>query len=375
MSVPDEMRAAVYRARADLQVQDRPVPVPGPHEVLLEISHCGVCGTDLHMVMEGWGRPDSIGGHEYSGEIAALGANVSGWSIGDAVVGGPTPGCGRCAYCLAHRPGLCTEASTPGVGAHQGAFAQYKCVHESQLLRVPDGLSLREAALCEPLAVALHGITLSGVQPGQRALITGVGPIGMLTLAALRARGVDDVTVSEPSAARRELARKVGAARVLEPGDLQVPSMPYVIVDDAYHAVFECSGRGSALEAAIAQLAKGGTAVILGTGMDRPALDSIRVLLGELIVTGAYNYDEDGFPQAIAMLASGALPTDLLIDADDVPLERLLPAMERLVEGGIGGKVLVAPNSERRSERRQQGPATSGGETDRNRFADEEDER
>ena len=94
------MRAAVLYGRDDLRIEPRPVPEPGPGEILVEVSHCGVCGSDLHMVMDGWGRPGSIGGHEWSGRVAALGPETARLSVGDAVVGGPTPGCGSCPACL-----------------------------------------------------------------------------------------------------------------------------------------------------------------------------------------------------------------------------------------------------------------------------------
>ena len=289
------MKACVYRAPRELVVETRPVPEPGPDEVLLRVSHCGVCGTDLHFVMDGWGRPDSIGGHEYSGEIVAVGARVRDFGPGDRVVGGPEPGCGECTYCRAHRPSLCSDLGELGMGQFQGAFAEYKSVPADQLLRVPDSLSLREAALAEPLAVALHGITQSGIAPGRRALVTGVGPIGALTLAALEARGVHDVLVSDPSEARRDLARNLGASDAVAPDALAIPKLATQLVDAPVDCVFECSGRADALEAGLAQLGKTGTLVILGTGMDRPRLDSIRILLHELVVTGAYNYDAGGF--------------------------------------------------------------------------------
>ncbi len=344
MSLPETMRAAVYRERRNLAVERRPLPELGPHDVLLRVAHCGVCGTDLHLVLDGWGRKDSIGGHEYSGRVAAVGPSVTRFAVGDAAIGGPDPGCGTCAYCRAHRPGLCATRGGPGMDAFQGAFAEFVRASEASLVAVPVGVSLRDAALCEPLAVALHGITRSGIRPGGRALVTGAGPIGMLTLAALRAQGVDDVTVSEPSALRRDLAARLGAAKTLEPGDLRVPPLPFDIVDGACDAAFECSGRGDALRAALAQLKRAGTLVIVGTGMERPRLDCNRVLLNELVVTGAYNYDENGFEDALHLLASGRLDTDLLIEPDDIGLDDMLGAMERLAAGEIGGKVLVAPD-------------------------------
>jgi threonine dehydrogenase-like Zn-dependent dehydrogenase len=344
LPLPDAMRAAVYLEKGRVEVQARPLPQLGPRDVLLRVSHCGVCGTDLHMVLDGWGHPDSIGGHEFSGRIAARGPAVQDWKVGDAVVAGPEPGCGSCESCRAGRPAICVERPPAGVADFQGAFAAYVKVDERQLFRVPAALSLREAALSEPLAVALHGIGLSGIRPGQRALVSGAGPIGALTIAALRAGGVEDVTVCEPRAARRELAEALGAERVVAPEALAVPPMPFTIVDDACDVVFECSGRAAAFEVGLAQLKRAGTLAIIGTGMERPRLDPNRVLLNELTITGCYEHDATGFEDALALLASGALPTDVLIEAADVSLDGLLPAMHDLVEGRLAGKVLVQPH-------------------------------
>ena len=345
MALPATMRAAVYRGRGRVEIEERPLPELGPRDVLLRVSHCGVCGTDLHLVVDGWGRSGAIAGHEYAGWVAAVGAEVAGWAQGDPAVGGPEPGCGVCEYCRVGRPALCTRASAMGALEQQGAFAEYVRVGDAQLLRPPGSLPLRVAALAEPLAVALHGITLAGARAGERALVTGAGPIGMLVLAALRARGVDDVTVSEPSVLRRELALRVGARSAVEPEALSVPRLPFEVPDDACDVAFECSGKPAAFEAALGRLRKAGRLVILGTGMERPRLDANRVLLNELVVTGGYTYDATGLADALALLASGALPTDLLIEPDDVPLEGMLAAMEALAAGRIGGKVMVAPGA------------------------------
>jgi threonine dehydrogenase-like Zn-dependent dehydrogenase len=344
MSPEIAMRAAIYQEPGLLTIEERPVPRPGPHEVLIRISHCGVCGTDLHFVMDGWGRPGSIGGHEYSGVVSAVGSDVVGWVVGDAVVAGPDVGCGDCRQCRNHRVSLCDAQSDAAMAEYVGAFAEFKLVEAAQLHRIPSNLSLRDAAIAEPLAVSLHGITQSGIQPGQRALITGAGPVGMFTLAALRAQGVDDVTVSEPSDVRRALAEKVGATRTIAPAELVAPPLPFTLVDDPYDVAFECSGKATAVESALAALAKTGTLCLMGTGAERPQFDAMRVLLNELVVTGAYAYDENGFARALEMIASGSLPTDLLIAENDIGLDDLLEAMRLLVAGEIAGKVLVAPN-------------------------------
>jgi (R,R)-butanediol dehydrogenase/meso-butanediol dehydrogenase/diacetyl reductase len=230
--------------------------------------------------------------------------------------------------------------------SYQGAFAEYIRVPAAQLLAVPDGLSLREAALTEPLTVALHALDVAGAAPGDRVLVTGAGPIGLLVVAALRAAGVDDVRVSEPGERRRELAGKVGATRALDPRELETPPMPFTVVDDPVDVVFECSGDPAAMESGLAQLAPMGRLVIVGTGLRRPRLDHNRILMNELVVTGSYCHGEGGYERAIELLASGRLPSDALIEPIDVALTDLFPALERLEAGELAGKVMIIPRED-----------------------------
>jgi (R,R)-butanediol dehydrogenase/meso-butanediol dehydrogenase/diacetyl reductase len=339
------MPAAVFMGVREVVVEERPVPTPGPGDLLLEVSHCGVCGSDLHFLIEWGGRPGVIEGHEYSGVVAAVGERVTGWAVGDRAIGGPTTRCGECEYCRAGRRQLCAERGRVGAddGDWQGAFAGYKSVPAAEALRVPDGLSLKHAALTEPLAVSLHGITRAGgARPGTRWLITGGGPIGFLAAAALRALGVDDVVVSEPKENRRALCVRLGA-RVVEPESLVVPPMPHDIIEEPFDVVLDCSGNGRAMETGLAQLKRGGRMVLVGAGMARPRFDPNRILLNELEITGAFVYDDDGFERALELLGSGRLPNDLLVETDDVPLDRLLDAAIGLHEGDLAAKVMVVP--------------------------------
>jgi 2-desacetyl-2-hydroxyethyl bacteriochlorophyllide A dehydrogenase len=345
--LPATMPAAVYRGPRRLDVEERPVPRPDAGEVLVEVSHCGVCGSDLHFVLDGWGRPGSIGGHEYAGRVVDIGTGVTGWAVGDAVVGGPRPTCGRCRACTAGRPNLCADRDAPGGGGPDGGFARYVRVPVGALIPVPPGLDLRTAALAEPLAVALHALTRSGFVPGARALVCGAGPIGALVIAALRARGAGPIVVTEPGEARRRLAARLGADEVVPPDALDVPPFgdPGRIVDGAVDVAFECSGRSDAMEAALTQLVRGGTLVLVGAGIEPPRFDQNRILVNELVVTGSFEYDADGVADAVALLASGALPVDDLVEPADVALPDLLSAMEQLASGELPGKVLVTPNS------------------------------
>ena len=349
--LPERMRAAVYEAPGRIRIEDRPTPLPGPEDVLIAVERCGICGTDLHLFLDGLGRPGSIGGHEYAGTVAAIGDSVRAWSLGDRVVAGPRASCGRCAACRSGRPVLCDVRPDVAGDGFQGAFAEFALVHDSQPRRVPEGLDLRTAALAEPLAVALHAITRSGVRAGERALVCGAGPLGLLVVAALRAAGVADVVVSEPRASRRERAVEVGATSAVEPSQLGATRMPFDVIAEPFDVAIECSGQRAAMEGALGQLRRGGTLVLVGTGGAPPTFDHYRILLNELVVTGAFNYDADGFENALALLASGRLPTERLIDPTDRPLDGLLPAMKSLAAGELVAKTMIDPRSFGGSER------------------------
>ena len=341
------MRAAVIEGPGRLAVRDLERAEPGPGEVLVRIEYCGICGTDLHGVLEGWMPPGTVGGHEWSGTVDAVGSDVSDWSAGDFVVGGPL-WCGTCEWCCAGRPAMClADPMRHADLGHAGAFAEFHLATAASLRPVPEGMDLRVAALSEPLAVALHGITV-GKLPDDRAglhiLVSGGGPLGQLVTAALRASGADDVTVVEPSAVRRTQALAAGATAAIGPEDLPAaPALPTEAHQDGFHYVFETSGAEAAVTTALALLRPTGTMVLLGTGAFSVRMDAIRILLNELVITGAYCYDADGIDAALERLASGRLPIDALMCPDDVGLDDLLDTMNRLHAGEIPTKALVRP--------------------------------
>lgn len=343
--VPASMPAAVYLGSGEVAVEHRPVPEPGPGEVLIEVGYCGICGSDLHLIAERLGTAGTVLGHEYSGVVAALGDGVTDWAVGDEVVGGPAPRCGRCRRCLEGQPSQCEMRGRVMADGHDGAFARFTLVDARALVRVPEGLGRREAALAEPLAVALHGITRSQIRPGETVMVMGAGPIGALTVSALLARGLGPVTVVEPAPPRQALARALGA-EVLDPADLPTYPMwePERISPLAVDVVLECSGHKAAMEAGLHQLLRGGRMVLVGAGMHPPSFDPNRMLLNELTVTGSFVYDADGFDRALELLSTpGAIRTDVLIEPDDIGLDAVGEAVRRLAGGETAGKVMVAP--------------------------------
>ena len=216
------MESAIYRSPGDVGVEERPVPDPGPGDVLVEVAYCGVCGSDLHIMIEGWGKPGTVGGHEYSGVVAAVGDGVTSWAPGrrrgvralPALWGVP-----------ALSRGQAVAVRTPR-GArrhrHRRGFARYVLTDARSLLAPARGMSPRVAALAEPLAVALHGITRSGMVAGD----SGHGLRGRVPSArspSLRWWPMDmgPVIVVEPGERRRQLAAELGATEVLEPAELE----------------------------------------------------------------------------------------------------------------------------------------------------------
>ena len=276
-------------------------PEPGPGELLLEVSHCGICGSDLHFLLE-WGGRDRrdrgprVLGHGRRGRRRRdrLGGRRPGRSAARR------RGAASASTASRSRPSLCVERGAVGGddGDWQGAFARYKTVHAAEALRVPDGLSLKHAALTEPLAVALHGITRAGgARPGTRWLVTGGGPIGFLSVAALKALGVDDIVVSEPQGEpARRCARSSARARV-DPAELVDAG------DAARHRRRAVRRRARVLGQRPRRRSRrsrsssaAGTLVLVGAGMARPKFDPNRILLNELVITGAFVYDARRLP-------------------------------------------------------------------------------
>lgn len=343
--IPDAMLAAIYKGDRNIVVEEMPVPPVGPDQVLLQVSHCGVCGTDVHTLYDNWGSAGSVAGHEYSGVVMATGSQVDDWRPGDRVVGGPRRGCGRCRHCGNGRSNLCADRPRAGLDPFVGAFAAFKVVDAACLYRIPDRLNLRTAALTEPLAVVLHGIGKGSPAPGDRVLVTGAGPIGLLHVAVLRDRGVSDIVVSAPAPRRKDAARHVGASAVIDPDDLVQPLWPMEVVAEPFRVAFECSGNREAMENALANLDAGGTLVLSGTGMRRPRFDPNRIILNELEVTGTMEYTPEDYAAALDLLASGRLPTDELIEPEDQPLRRLQWVLAQLSRGEITGKVMMVPDA------------------------------
>jgi L-iditol 2-dehydrogenase len=306
------MRAAVLRGPGDVVVEERPVPTPSEGEVVVRVESVGVCGSDTHYYEHGRiGRfvveAPLVLGHEASGEVAVLGAGVTALAVGQRVSVEPGVPDLTCEQCLAGRYNLCPNMRFFATPPIDGALAEYVVVHAAFAHPVPEGMSDDAAALLEPLSVGIWACRKGGITGGSRVLVTGAGPIGLVSVQAALAFGATEVVVSDVNPARLALARDLGATAVVDArtttlSDLERP--PQVLL--------ECSGHPAATAQAVRALARAGRAVLVGMGGDEIPLPLSVVQERELEVTGTFRY-AGTWPTAIALVASGRIDLDRLV--------------------------------------------------------------
>ncbi len=308
-------RAAVLHAPNDVRIEERPVPVPGPHEVLVELRAVGVCGSDVHYYEHGRIGPYVVErplvlGHEPAGVVVALGGRVTARRVGDRVALEPGVPCGRCRQCREGRYNLCPGMRFFGTPPVDGAFARYVTIHEDFAHLLPEALSDEAGALMEPLAVAVWACRKAGVRPGLEVLVTGAGPIGQLVARTADAYGADCVTVTDVEASRLHVAESRGFRTIDVSGVTSLE--PAGVTADT---LIECSGSARALEDGIRCLRPAGTVVCVGMGPDETATVPLAVVQGrELWLTGTFRY-ANAYPAAIALAASGRVEVDDLVTA------------------------------------------------------------
>ena len=230
------MRALRFHAARDLRIEEvAEPPAPGVGDVVVRVVTSGICGTDLHEYVAGpivtavephpltGAQNPQILGHEFAGDVVAVGQGVTAVAEGDRVAIMPLAYCGHCAYCRRGLQHLCATMGCVGLSHAWGGMAEFATVAEYQVVRLPEGVTYRQGALIEPTAVAAYGVERAGVKPGDRVLITGAGPIGALAALCARSAGASTVYVSEPNPARRARAETLGVDSVLDPTSIDVP--------------------------------------------------------------------------------------------------------------------------------------------------------
>lgn len=323
---PGTMRASVMTGVGTLVIEDRPVPSPGPHEVLVEVAAVGVCGSDVHYYRHGRigdfiVEDPMILGHELSGRIAAVGDGVDPGRVGQRVAVEPQHPCRRCAQCKAGRYNLCPEMKFYATPPIDGAFCRYVTIDDDMAHPVPDSMSDDAAALLEPLSVAITTMRKAGIVPGSSVLIAGAGPIGVICAQAARAFGASRIVVSDLVAARRERALEFGATEVLDPTVDDVAAL-----NPKVDAFVDASGAAPAVISGIKAVGPAGKVVLVGMGADEVTLPVGYIQNWEITVTGVFRYT-DTWPAAIHLVTSGAVDLDALVTGR-YDLEHVAEALE-----------------------------------------------
>jgi 2-desacetyl-2-hydroxyethyl bacteriochlorophyllide A dehydrogenase len=326
------MRAVIVSGGA-LEVADVPEPEPGPGQLVLQVAASGICGSDLKT----WGyMPDgTVLGHEFSGTVVAAGHDVAAlWPVGTRAVSLPVMSCGACPDCRVGDVARCADAIAVGVGGGPGAFAERVLVSARETFRLGEAVSLETGALVEPLAVGLHALNRSRIQPDARLLVIGAGPVGLAVLAWARHLGIRESVVSDPSAERRAAALLCGADSVVDPSTEPLGA--------PYDVVVECVGARGMVATCIDALKPRGTAVIAGVCLEEDPFMPVVGVTKDVDLAFVSYYTHEEFGRSARLLGSGRLDPGPMI-TDRIGLDDVAATFERLRTPGADRKVLVVP--------------------------------
>jgi L-idonate 5-dehydrogenase len=341
------MKAIVVHGAKDLRIEERAVEAPAAGEVRLRLAVGGVCGSDLHYYNHGgFGtvrlREPMILGHEVSAYVDALGPGVEGLKIGQLVAVSPSRPCRTCRYCQEGLHNQCLGMRFYGSAMPfphvQGAFREVLVADAIQCVPA-DGLTPGEAALAEPLAVALHATRRVGDMLGKRVLVTGCGPIGVLAILAARRAGAAEIVATDLSDFTLALARKAGADRVVNMKSEPDALTPYGAEKGSFDVLYECSGAAPALAAGIAALRPRGIIIQLGLGGDM-SLPMMAITAKELELRGSFRFHEE-FATGVGLMQKGLIDVKPLI-THTVPLADAVTAFELASDRSQAMKAQIA---------------------------------
>lgn len=331
------MRAVVFESEGKLSVQERPEPVPGPKDVVVEVAAVGICGTDTHVFdgeFEGTAFP-LVPGHEASGTVVAVGDKVTDLTVGDHVAVNPSTTCGECEFCLTGRSNLCPSWNGLGVVASDGAAQQRFTAPAANVFRLRPGTDLFHAALIEPLACAIRGYDLLPRRMGDHYLVYGSGTMGLLMAQLAPRAGAVSVTIVDVNEDRLQTAAAVGIAEHLTSADDADLSRWDVVID--------CTGSIRAIEDGLARVKAGGTFQHFGVApADASARYSpFRVYRDEISIVGTMAV-LNSFGRAVQMFEAGAVQAAAMI-SHSFTLEDYDQALQ-MFRTGEGRKLQIRPN-------------------------------
>ncbi|NKB75815.1 MAG: alcohol dehydrogenase catalytic domain-containing protein [Gammaproteobacteria bacterium] len=346
------MRALVIHAPLDLRIESQEVSSPGPDQVAVNIRAGGVCGSDLHYYKNGgFGairlKQPMIPGHEVAGEIAAIGGNVTGLSVGEPVTINPSLPCLDCQYCRREEFNQCLDMRFYGSAMRfphvQGAFCEHLICEARQCVSLTKNTDLHHAAFAEPLAVALHAVNRAanacGGLAGKRVFVSGCGPIGLLTLMAARHAGAMEVVAADVSDFVLNTAQKVGASDTINVLTNAKHLQDYQKDKGYFDVAFEASGIEAAVHSAIAVLKPGGILTQLGLGGDI-TLPMNLCVAKEIQMLGSFRFHQE-FEWAAKLICTGEIDVSPLLSAR-ISMENALSAFELAGDRSQAIKVQIA---------------------------------
>lgn len=345
------MKALLLTAPSKLEYVDFPSPQPADDEVLVKVHACGICGSDIH----GWDgstgrrRPPLIMGHEASGEIVAAGPRVTAWRAGDRVTFDSTISCGTCAFCRSGQVNLCDNRRVVGVAPveyrQHGAFAELLAIPARILYRLPDTLPYDQAAMVEPVSIAIHAVQRTKIAPGSTAVVIGSGMIGLLVIQALRWAGAKQIVAVDLADNRLALAAKLGATHTVNSGRDDVGAAVAKLTGGlGADTAFEVVGFTPTLNLAISVLKRGGTCVLVGNLAPKTQDFPLQaVVTKELSLLGSCSSAGE-YPLCLDLIARGVINVQPMIETV-APLADGAGWFEKLSakDGGKYMKVILKP--------------------------------
>ncbi|AWI04688.1 2,3-butanediol dehydrogenase [Clostridium drakei] len=353
------MKAALWYDKKDVRIEEIEEPKVVKGSVKIKVKWCGICGSDLHEYLGGpifipVGQPHPLSGnvapvvlgHEFSGEVVEIGEGVSNFNVGDRVVVEPIVACGKCPACKEGKYNLCSSLGFHGLCGSGGGFAEYTVFPEEFIHKIPDNMSYEQAALIEPMAVALHSIRIANFKTGDTALVLGSGPIGLATIECLKAAGAKLVVVLQRKSVRQEYAKRAGADVVLDPNEVNIAEEVKKLTGGVgVDAAFETTGAKIGFDTGLDSLKFEGTMVITSIWEGETSFNPNVLVFSEKKIVGTLAYRHE-FPATIAQMSDGR------IKAEGYITKKAL--LDNIVEEGFGAltgpekkshvKILITPD-------------------------------
>jgi (R,R)-butanediol dehydrogenase/meso-butanediol dehydrogenase/diacetyl reductase len=342
------MRAGVITGKGQFELVEVADPSPRDGEVVVAISRCGICGSDVHAYQEGWPYAPGVCGHEWTGTVIDIGSGVQVVGEGSRVVGAQAPGCGTCRECRADLSQFCRVSASEYSGRNapsSGGFAPYMTLKANRLTLVPDGVDEEQAALIEPAAVALHAIRRSRMAVGDVVCVVGCGPIGLMAIQCARLAGAATVIAVEPDESRRSLALDLGADVAANPGaELREAVNDHT---DGLRAdiAFDCAGIPQTLQQSVDMVRSAGSVCMVGVSGGEATIQPMRWMMKEVSVDTSILFTLDEMAIAAGFIDDGRVRTRELV-ASTITLDDLPTMVDDLANRRSDAvKVLVDPTA------------------------------